>query len=193
VRSLGEAVRRPLRHPTPSPAIPRQRPALATPWLRLVILALLVKLAVIGITLVEFGWRPDPFSVVGSAWAQWDAQHYIALATHGYQATGDAGNLIAFLPLFPTLIHLLSLAGVPPMFGALLISNIAGVIAAILLYEIARGEGDEPAAFRADLRCSRSSPPPTSCWSATPSRSSAPSPSVRCCWRGASDGWRPAP
>jgi hypothetical protein len=115
----------------------------------LVLLALLVKLAVVGVTLAESGWRPDPLTAVSTAWAQWDARHYIALATQGYQAGGDARNLIAFLPLYPGLTHLLSMAGLPPALGVLLISNVAGVVAAILLYEIARGEGDESSAFRA--------------------------------------------
>src|SRR5207302_1219321 len=85
----------------------------------------------------------------GRAWDQWDARHYIYLATHGYGAAGDARNLIAFFPLYPALISAVSAVGLPARTAALLISNVAGVVAAILLYEIARVDGRERAAWRA--------------------------------------------
>src|SRR5438309_1343392 len=76
------------------------------------------------------------------------------LATHGYGATGDARNLIAFFPLYPALISAVAATGLPARSGALLISNIAGVVASILLYEIAAAPGVERAAVsqRRDLR-----------------------------------------
>ena len=101
------------------------------------------------VTLVEFGAGPDPLTALGRAWDHWDAQHYLYLATHGYSATGDARNLIAFFPLYPALISAVAATGLPARTAALLISNVAGVVAAILLYEIARQELRENAAFRA--------------------------------------------
>src|SRR5207302_177781 len=92
---------------------------------------------------------PDPLTVLGQAWDQWDARHYLFLATHGYAANGDARNLIAFFPLYPALIGALAAIGLPARTAALLISNVAGVAAAILLYEIARHDDRERAAFRA--------------------------------------------
>ena len=148
MRSLSEAAGRPSRYPTPSPAVPRWPAAPFGPWLSLLLLAVLVKVLLISLTLIEFGASPDPLTVLGRAWDQWDAQHYLYLATHGYAATGDARNLIAFFPLYPALIGALALTGLPARTAALLISNIAGVVAAILLYEIARDDARERAAFR---------------------------------------------
>ena len=124
------------------------------PWVGLLILALVVKAVVMSLTLVEFGAGPDPLTALGRAWDRWDAQHYLYLATHGYTATGDARNLIAFFPLYPALISAIAATGLPARTAALLISNVAGVVAAILLYEIAAAPGVERAAVspRVDLR-----------------------------------------
>ena len=116
------------------------------PWVGLLILALVVKAVIVSLTLVEFGAGPDPLTALGRAWDRWDAQHYLYLATHGYTATGDARNLIAFFPLYPALISAIAATGLPARTAALLISNVAGVVAAILLYEIAVAPGVERAA-----------------------------------------------
>lgn len=148
--SLSETAGRPLSRyrtrtlPIKGPAAERFRP-----WLSLVLLALLVKVVLITLTLFEFGAGPDPLSALGRAWDQWDAQHYLYLATHGYAVTGDARNLIAFFPLYPALISAVAATGLPARTAALLISNLAGIVAAILLYEVARLDLREKAAFRA--------------------------------------------
>ncbi|HEY4844304.1 MAG TPA: mannosyltransferase family protein [Candidatus Dormibacteraeota bacterium] len=120
----------------------------ARPWLTLLLLALLVKALVVTLTLIEFGAGPDPLTALGRVWDQWDARHYLYLATHGYTAAGDARNLIAFFPLYPALISAVAAVGLPARTAALLISNLAGLIAAILLYEVARVDASEKAAWR---------------------------------------------
>jgi mannosyltransferase PIG-V len=148
VRSLGEAASWPLRryrnrsHSGPLTAF-RTRP-----WLSLILLALLVKGLLIGLTLIEFGAGPDPLTALGRQWDRWDAQHYLYLATNGYSASGDARNLIAFFPLYPALIAAVAAIGLPVRTAALLISNLAGLLAAVLLYEVVRRDANEAAAFR---------------------------------------------
>ena len=117
-------------------------------WLSLVALALLVKALLVTLTLVEFGAGPDPLTALGHAWDQWDARHYLYLATHGYATAGDARNLIAFFPLYPALISVVAAVGLPARTAALLISNVAGVVAAVLLYEVARVDLPPKAAWR---------------------------------------------
>jgi hypothetical protein len=119
------------------------------PLRNLLLLALLVKGLLVALTLLEYGANPDPLTALGREWNQWDATHYLYLATHGYSATGDARNLIAFFPLYPALISAMAAVGLPARIAALLVSNLAGVIAAVLLYELARTEGQQKAAFRA--------------------------------------------
>jgi len=137
------------RYGTPSPSIAGLPADRVRPWLTLLALALLVKVVLVTLTLIEFGAAPDPLTALGRAWDQWDARHYVYLATHGYGGIGDARNLIAFFPLYPALISAVSAVGLPARTAALLISNVAGVVAAILLYEIARVDGRERAAWRA--------------------------------------------
>jgi hypothetical protein len=150
VKSLSATTGRPLRrYGTRTIPIRGLAPDRIRPWLSLVLLALLVKVALVTLTLVEFGAGPDPLTALGRAWDHWDAQHYLYLATHGYSATGDARNLIAFFPLYPALISAIAATGLPARTAALLISNVAGVVAAILLYEVARRDLRENAAFRA--------------------------------------------
>ncbi len=109
----------------------------------------MVKVLLITLTLVAFGASPDPVSALARTWDQWDAEHYLYLATHGYAATGDARNLIAFFPLYPALISAMAATGLGARVAALLISNVAGVLAAIVLYEVARQDDDDRAAWRA--------------------------------------------
>ena len=130
----------------PTAGIPADR---VRPWLSLLLLALLVKLVLVTLTLIEFGSGPDPVTALGQAWDKWDARHYVYLATHGYATAGDARNLIAFFPLYPALISAVASVGLPARTAALLISNVAGVVAAILLYEVALVDGDRRAAWRA--------------------------------------------
>jgi mannosyltransferase PIG-V len=149
VRSLGEASGGPLRRYRNRSRL-RPLSALETrPWLSLILLALLVKGLLIGLTLIEFGAGPDPLTALGRQWDRWDAQHYLYLATNGYSASGDARNLIAFFPLYPALIAAVAAIGLPVRTTALLISNLAGLLAAGLLYEVARRDASEAAAFRA--------------------------------------------
>ena len=137
------------RYGTPTPTIAGLAADRLRPWLSLLALALLVKAVLVTLTLIEFGASPDPLTALGQAWDRWDARHYVYLATHGYAEVGDARNLIAFFPLYPALISAVSALGLPARTSALLISNIAGVVAAILLYEVARVDGHEKAAWRA--------------------------------------------
>jgi hypothetical protein len=150
VKSLSATTGRPLRrYGIRTLPIRGLAPDRIRPWLGLVLLSLVVKVVLVTLTLVEFGAGPDPLTALGRAWDHWDAQHYLYLATHGYSATGDARNLIAFFPLYPALISAIAATGLPARSAALLISNVAGVVAAILLFELARQDLRENAAFRA--------------------------------------------
>ncbi len=150
MRSLSDTAARPSsRYGTSIPSIAGIPADRVRPWLSLLLLALLVKIVLVTLTLIEFGAGPDPVTALGQAWDRWDARHYVYLATHGYATAGDARNLIAFFPLYPALISAVALVGLPARTAALLISNVAGVVAAILLYEVALVDGDRKAAWRA--------------------------------------------
>lgn len=115
----------------------------------LVALALLVKLTIVGVALAIVGATPDPVTALASQWIHWDAPHYLAIARFGYARSGDLRNLIAFFPLYPALIQALATTGLPLWVAALVLNNAGGLLATILLYEVGRHQGSDPAAFRA--------------------------------------------
>src|SRR5579864_6074096 len=78
-------------------------------------------------------------------WGRWDAQHYLAVATAGYQ-----GKELAFFPLYPFLIHILGGLIGDHLTAALVISNLAFLAALGYLYALVKLEfGDDTIAYHA--------------------------------------------
>jgi hypothetical protein len=72
---------------------------------------------------------PDP----SIAFATWDATHYVELAEHGY---GGQGAENALYPLYPLVLRVLRpLFGGDTVFAGLVVSNIAGVLALLVLHD----------------------------------------------------------
>ena len=83
-------------------------------------------------------------------WDRWDGPHYLDIAAGGYDPAGDRA-LAAFLPLYPALIRLGSLA-LPPLLAAMLVSFLATLAASLALYALVlRDGGDRAMARRAVL------------------------------------------
>jgi hypothetical protein len=92
----------------------------------------------------------------------WDADRYRTIALQGYPSvlpTDAAGNVLpnewAFLPVFPTLCHLLMVAtGMPFSGAALLLSTVSGAGAALVLYRlVADAVGHRGAVWAVLLLC----------------------------------------
>jgi hypothetical protein len=79
-------------------------------------------------------------------WDRWDGPHYLEIAAHGYDPTGDPA-LAAFLPLYPALIRLGSFV-VAPLVAAMLISFLATVAASLALYALVLRDGGDRAMAR---------------------------------------------
>ena len=73
-----------------------------------------------------------------NVWLRWDTVWYLKIAASGYAANDGS---IAFMPLYPWLMRVSGgLLGGNLLFGGILISNLAGLIACILLFELTRLE-----------------------------------------------------
>jgi hypothetical protein len=73
-----------------------------------------------------------------NVWMRWDTAWYLKIAASGY-SSGDGS--IAFMPLYPWLIKGAGfLLGGNLLLGAILVSNLAALVATILLYELALRE-----------------------------------------------------
>ena len=84
---------------------------------------------------------------------QWDAQHYVHIASNGYVFNGqykNEGSFIAFFPLYPIIVRIVSIVtflGIT--YSALIVSFIFGLASALLLYKIAKSWKGEDAAVNA--------------------------------------------
>lgn len=85
----------------------------------------------------------------GSGWLRWDAQWFAGIAAHGYTWTlSPSYSPTAFFPLFPLLIHLVSLTGLDTGAAATLIANAAFLGALYYLYRLVRLDWPAPVATR---------------------------------------------
>jgi Gpi18-like mannosyltransferase len=78
---------------------------------------------------------------------QWDSEWYFRIATEGYQYNGDptVSQNIVFYPLYPILARgIAAISGLAPSDALLLISNVAGLLAVIVLVKLVREKfGDQ--------------------------------------------------
>ncbi len=79
-----------------------------------------------GLLLSIWGFNNKPLNLetIQSLYSVWDGPHYLYLAQHGYQVSGDSANFIVFLPLYPALIALLQVLIGSYFWSALLVSNL---------------------------------------------------------------------
>ena len=69
-----------------------------------------------------------------NTFAQWDAQWFVHIADHGY----DSKQATSFFPLYPLVVHGLSVVLRSTVVAGVLVSLVAAGIAAVLIVEIAR-------------------------------------------------------
>lgn len=70
-------------------------------------------------------------------WHRWDSLHYVSIAQDGYQATGPAAPSLVFFPLFPWLMRIVAFVVRNYIVAGFLISTVASIIAAALLFRLA--------------------------------------------------------
>ena len=88
------------------------------------------------------------FATFPELWVKWDSPHFINIASHWYQSTGEERLLIGFFPVYPLSIKILTLFTQNHLLSSILISNISLIIAAFYLYKLVRIDFDEDLAFR---------------------------------------------
>jgi hypothetical protein len=83
-------------------------------------------------------------NVLLNVWGRWDAVHYLAIASQGYQGTD-----MAFFPLFPLLIRILGRLVGNHLVAGILISNACFFFGLLYLYKLLEHEYDRSVARRA--------------------------------------------
>ena len=121
---------------------------LFTGW-RLVILFI----AYFGLSIFPFHQSPGQLDWANQStdfwirWANWDGGHFRGIAENGYINPFQ----VVFFPLYPLTIKILSLTGLPSLWGGLIISNLSLIGALFFLYKLVLFEGQENTAKKAIL------------------------------------------
>ncbi|CAA9570895.1 MAG: hypothetical protein AVDCRST_MAG18-1964 [uncultured Thermomicrobiales bacterium] len=82
-------------------------------------------------------------------WNRWDAPHYLSIARNGYQVTGEDRFFIVFYPLYPLTVRVATALVSDQIVAAFLVSGVASIAAALLLWHLARLDGTAEFASRA--------------------------------------------
>jgi hypothetical protein len=88
-----------------------------------------------------------PLSTLVQSWDRWDSNHFVEIATKGY----DVAYRTAFFPLFPMLESALAFLTHDAFVAGLIISNIAGLGMLTVLYRLVREDFDGERAYRTVL------------------------------------------
>jgi hypothetical protein len=71
-------------------------------------------------------------------WNRWDAINYLHIAKYGYTATGENAHLLAFFPLLPLLMRLVTGLTHNLLVSGFIISGLTSVTTGLLLYRLVR-------------------------------------------------------
>lgn len=81
---------------------------------------------------------------VYGALTSWNGKHYLEVANEGYSYAGDLATTLGFFPLYPAFTTLASLLTQDTGLAAIIVSNIALLVAGILLSELVEEEYERP-------------------------------------------------
>lgn len=95
--------------------------------------------------------RPGSFYDWLAIWNRWDAPHYLDLARAGYVSAGVEARWIVFYPLYPWLVRAASFVLRDWLLAAFFVSGVASVAAGVLLYRLARADGEPEEVARASV------------------------------------------
>jgi hypothetical protein len=113
----------------------------SSPDLRVIAVVLAFKVILLGFgaasVQVLSDRRPVDLNEAFSVWNRWDAPHYLFLAEHGYQSSGEQRYFLTFFPLFPWLVRLVAPLCGTYLAAALVISTVMSLALAMLLRRLA--------------------------------------------------------
>lgn len=95
-------------------------------------------------------------------WSRWDANWYAGIATGGYIFSPDVPSSVAFFPLHPLLMRLLTWCGLPGWGAGLVVANLCTLLLLVVFYRWMRREFDRPAV--AESATALLAFCPQSCW-----------------------------
>ncbi|HEX2194307.1 MAG TPA: glycosyltransferase family 39 protein [Candidatus Limnocylindria bacterium] len=133
----------------------------------LLALTVVIKIGVLAIGAAAYAMATGRLDAIGAleTWNRWDAPHYLDLVVFGYRAVDDGtligpdgyrsvypGDLplyIVFYPLFPWLATAVNAVVGDPLVSAFVVSSVASLFVAPLMYRLVREDEDVGVALRA--------------------------------------------
>ena len=109
-----------------------------------VLLILVTYIGVVLLTVPKYSSTPTYFYTLLSAWNHWDASNYVRIAQYGYQTVPD----LAFFPLYPACIWLISHVVGNYIFVGIMLSNLAVLGVLVVIYQLALDIAGEQVARR---------------------------------------------
>ncbi len=109
-----------------------------------VLLILVTYIGVVLLTVPKYSSTPTYFHTLLAAWNHWDASNYVRIAQYGYQYVPD----LAFFPLYPACIWLISHVVGNYILVGILLSNLALLGALVVIYQLALDIAGEQVARR---------------------------------------------
>jgi Gpi18-like mannosyltransferase len=108
---------------------------------RIVGMAVAIRLVLWAVGLAVTGYLAAPFGPALFVWSRWDAPHYLDIARYGYAAHGQDALWIAFFPLYPFLVRLVSVVFSDLILSGLIVSFFAAIGCAYVLTRLVELEG----------------------------------------------------
>lgn len=94
-------------------------------------------------------YHVDPSNVFLDVWARWDSGFYLRIAEQGYYFTVGQQSSVAFFPLYPLFVNLLTPIAGSTLAAGVVVSNLCLFGALIFLYKLTELEFDSETAGRA--------------------------------------------
>ncbi len=95
----------------------------------------------------DFAPQAYPLNTIWHTWDHWDTGNFENIALHSYSVP----TLTAFFPLYPVLMRLIIPLTHNVLTAGFIISNLAGLVMSVVLYQLVREDAGEEAANRAVL------------------------------------------
>lgn len=95
-----------------------------------------IKAATFLLSYVSFQIFQNTTPTILELWNRWDTSNYINIAENGYTNVGHSSLFIVFFPLYPLLIRLFAVFIGDYLFSAMVVSNLASVLAVLFFYKL---------------------------------------------------------
>ncbi len=119
--------------------------------IELLAIIFIIKAATFLLSYVSFEIFQNTTPTILELWKRWDTSNYIDIAENSYTNTGDSRFFIVFFPLYPLFIRFFAIFVRNYLFSAMVVSNLASILAVLFLYKLVNKDYNSENSSRAVL------------------------------------------